>query len=244
MAPPRVALDLQRVAVVLEDVRAAAPTRTARRHGGARNRAPVRLVEAQHERVGVLGALDRVEHEVRSSTEANESGTAARVRRSGALKHAASPRRPPRASRRHAAAARRRTRAGRCPPRDRAARRAQQAQSQLAAETAPAVLAVVQERHAEAMLGEVGPAVARNLVAGAIPARRPVRRAAPRGRMASRRWPCARAPPAGSRPSAACAPPASRSSCGTRACANPRRGARPGSPRAARTRSRRAAARR
>ena len=54
--------------------------------------------------------------------------------------------------------------------------RAQQAQPELAAEAAPAVLAVVQERDAEAVLGEVGPAVAGHLVAGAVPARRPVRR--------------------------------------------------------------------
>lgn len=60
-----VALDLQRIPVVLERVR---PACRGERHAEAdprRSASAVRLVEAEQERVGVLGALDRVEYEVR-----------------------------------------------------------------------------------------------------------------------------------------------------------------------------------
>ena len=88
-----------------------------------------------------------------------------------------------------------------------------------------AVLAVGEERDAEAVLGEVGEAVPRHLVAGQVVARRVVRRPLGARRTASRRSRSGCARPPGRAPSASCATRASRPRSGTRAAARPRRAA-------------------
>ena len=89
-------------------------------------------------------------------------------------------------------------------------RRAQQAEAELVAERVVAVLAVVEQRHAVARLGEVGEAVGGDLEAGDVPGGVAVRRAADRRRARIRRWRRRRGPRAGSAPSAGCGARASR----------------------------------
>ena len=86
----RLPVDGERLAVVLERVRA---TSRGERRGEPDARdaaAAVRLVEPEDDRVGVLGALDRVEHEVRVVDGGERRSGIAAVQRSGALKRVAS----------------------------------------------------------------------------------------------------------------------------------------------------------
>ena len=89
------------------------PTRDAR--GAA---CAVRLVQPQHQRIGVLGALDRVEYQVGVVDREERMRLQLRPAPSEVASRTAPPRppRPPRASRRCAASPRRRTGARPCPP--------------------------------------------------------------------------------------------------------------------------------
>ena len=241
------------------DVRA--PRRRERQRASrtrAAPRAAVRLVQPQHERVRVLRALDRVEHEVRvvdrgeravarrrraerrveAHAFADDAGLAPaarvrdeRVRELVPSELKSTPSRTIPASRQPPACGTS-AYANSCRPMSASGsglfgERSSDTRSSLAV-AAVAVLRVGQHRGAEAVLGEVGEAVARHLVARAVEASSSSASAARRSRTASRRSRSARARRAGSRPSAACAPRASRPSCGTRAAASRRRGGRPG----------------
>ena len=165
----------------------------------------VRLVEPQDQRVGVLGALDRVQDEPAASRSPASPADSA-PQRIGELNAAASAdhaRRPARC--RRGGGGRRRRCAGRGRPRGPGCSGARRSEIRSVSPNARvAVLGVRQDGDAEAVLGHVGPAVAGDLVAGQVGARRVVRRAldgAEGDLVGRRRW---RAPRAGTRPSGAC----------------------------------------